>query len=65
MAEHEIYFTYGQLDDGRYCGVVSRGSPQRGDGKVEVLTVEALPTEHEIVEWGHRALKEHPWEPRS
>lgn len=65
MAEHKIYFTHGQLDDGRWSGVVSRGSPQRGDEKVEVLTVEALPTEYEIKEWGERALKEHPWEPRA
>lgn len=65
MAENEIYFTYSQLDDGRYCGVVSRGSPQKGDEKVEVLILEALPTEHEIVEWGQRALKEHLWELRS
>lgn len=65
MTENEIYFTYGRLDDGRYCGVVSRGSPQRGDGNVEVLTVEALASEYEIKEWGERVLKEHPWLPRS
>ena len=65
MAEHKVYFTHGQLEDGRYLGVISRGSPQRGDKNVEVLDVEALGTEREIIEWGLRTMEESPWEPRS
>ncbi len=65
MAQHMLYFTHGQLDDGRWIGIISNGSPQRSDDHVVVQDVHTETTQRAIMKWGKDVLKTKPWIPRS
>lgn len=69
MASNQIYLTTGPCprQPDKLLAVVSKGSPQRGDKDVEILTLEtfAKGTEYaKIKAWYDRVVVEQPWQKR-
>lgn len=66
MAEDIIYLTVGDDPKGRgLLAIMSRGSPQRGDKNVTVLTLEVVKNMKEAKAWFRRMKIEQPWEIRN
>lgn len=65
MAQDTMYLTVDrEKKDGGYIAVISLGSPQHGDEKVTVLTVDRVKNMKAAKAWFKRMKAERPWEPR-
>jgi hypothetical protein len=65
MAAGKVYLTCGADPKGRgILAVISEGHPQRGDGKIVVLSVEVCKNMKAAKKWYRRMMIEKPWEVR-
>jgi len=66
MADSKLVLTTGPhpRKPGKLIAVLSRGSPQRGDDDVMVLSVEVVDDMQAAFVWANKAIQSEPWETR-
>lgn len=65
MTKGRLYMTHAWNEEKQaHLAVITDGHPRMGDGHVEVLTVELLPSPRACRQWFKRMRKERPWETR-
>ena len=64
MSAERLVLTTGRLKDGRMLAICSDGSPQLGDAKTTVLSLETVESQEEAEAWFLDVKKNRPWETR-